>query len=1070
MSTRRNMFSRTFGAFCEIYLCIPSMTDIEAVQPLACNGVCPLDGEEHDNDSDGNLEKIPYGKNKTRSKLIKDSTPTPAPLSDCSNTRSTRRRNKENKDRSTMLPSLKQQVENSSVQFTEFQDRNNSVTSDSDVRPLTPSNQNGAITGAPLTPTANLKMLFSAVSPELRNRESEKRSSSSDDEQEEDSNNDSNSQSEALDVDNDDLLPSQGGPKYGCRKEKSLGLLCQKFLQKYPECPVNSDPVEICLDEVAKELHVERRRIYDIVNVLESVEIVSRVAKNKYAWHGKTNLYTTLAKLKALGDSEGFAEKIQKLKDYEFNRELEEQLGAGNSNALKSPPDFCMFGESKLFSHAALRKDKSLGIMSQKFLMLFLVSRPKTVNLDLSAKILIGDANVDKTESAKFKTKIRRLYDIANILTSLDLIRKVHVTEIRGRKPAFKYIGPDVDNVVDIHRCCSDGCHRPSSRHSMLDCVQNQNVANIMGSYQPVQAGDKAMRVVESGESNSVPNGPDIKPDKDKLKIGRHSSFEQICVVAEHERLKLYASQSLPTSPVGRTPIDKEVQATAAVLSVPTATVQTKDQSVETDKDMYNKSRVAIKQKGNNAKHYILMHSGGKFHIIDGPDQELKLPTKGFVRKKPRIQTITSSVSASSDSHFITTSAPTETIVVKKIQGNNKQPTMIPLSKEQINAVLKSLKVPVPVSTKLVDTATQASPISITQVSTSTSPTQLSPSLVTQIKQEPHVMEHVIPKEINETTPVITVNDPTFKKRLAPISDEIPPEKRVRLDFPSPSSSEDDNGQETKLKRIMETKEKTSPQQALHLTPEFSTTSKLNNLFVSAEKCSQDIDLVKQLMEGSGEQATFRIEETSDGIKIFGTPGNEVKTVVNFPSASQTIAVQLQNQPQTIIQLPIVNIPNTTVSFAPNVQLIPSSHQVKAQHLNQIMVPLTFSPPLTPNETKPNAAIFTYPSSQSNITFTNVPLLQSSKPALLSPATNTTIIRPIATKAVSPPNQTPQIVPPKLLASTSVPYPTSILGSSGSFVPISSSVSNVRVNVKNSINKEVRLLTARKLNLSDIST
>ena len=43
--------------------------------------------------------------------------------------------------------------------------------------------------------------------------------------------------------------------------------------------------------------------------------------------------------------------------------------------------------------------------------------------------------------------KIRRLYDIANILTSLDLIQKVQVTEIRGRKPAFKYIGPDIDSL-----------------------------------------------------------------------------------------------------------------------------------------------------------------------------------------------------------------------------------------------------------------------------------------------------------------------------------------------------------------------------------------------------------------------------------------------------------------------------------------------------------------------------------------------------------------------------------------------------------------------------------------------
>lgn len=40
--------------------------------------------------------------------------------------------------------------------------------------------------------------------------------------------------------------------------------------------------------------------------------------------------------------------------------------------------------------------------------------------------------------------KIRRLYDIANVLSSLELIKKVHITEERGRKPAFKWTGPDV--------------------------------------------------------------------------------------------------------------------------------------------------------------------------------------------------------------------------------------------------------------------------------------------------------------------------------------------------------------------------------------------------------------------------------------------------------------------------------------------------------------------------------------------------------------------------------------------------------------------------------------------------
>ena len=66
------------------------------------------------------------------------------------------------------------------------------------------------------------------------------------------------------------------------RKQKSLGLLCDKFVQRFPESVPEGEKCEIHLDDLAKQMGTERRRIYDIVNVLESVQMMTKVS-NKYA-------------------------------------------------------------------------------------------------------------------------------------------------------------------------------------------------------------------------------------------------------------------------------------------------------------------------------------------------------------------------------------------------------------------------------------------------------------------------------------------------------------------------------------------------------------------------------------------------------------------------------------------------------------------------------------------------------------------------------------------------------------------------------------------------------------------
>ncbi|NXT75498.1 E2F7 factor, partial [Zapornia atra] len=288
----------------------------------------------------------------------------------------------------------------------------------------------------PWTPTANLKMLVSAASPDMRDREKKKELFRPIE------NSEQSDTPDSLQYDMvDDSTVDEFEKQRPSRKQKSLGLLCQKFLARYPSYPLSTEKTTISLDEVASILGVERRRIYDIVNVLESLHLVSRVAKNQYCWHGRHNLSQTLKTLQEAGEVQyGELMTFFQHKEQDLEYKLVERKKETISDSQFRP--LLDFSEPDCTSASAnSRKDKSLRIMSQKFVMLFLVSKTKIVTLDIAAKILIEDTQ-DTVDHSKFKTKVRRLYDIANVLTSLGLIKKVHVTEERGRKPAFKWIGP----------------------------------------------------------------------------------------------------------------------------------------------------------------------------------------------------------------------------------------------------------------------------------------------------------------------------------------------------------------------------------------------------------------------------------------------------------------------------------------------------------------------------------------------------------------------------------------------------------------------------------------------------
>lgn len=74
-----------------------------------------------------------------------------------------------------------------------------------------------------------------------------------------------------------------------------------RFLEHFPlEVSFLETPRRMVIDEVAITLGTERRRVYDIINVLESLNMAARIQKNMYQWVGKMYLEETLGGLKSI--------------------------------------------------------------------------------------------------------------------------------------------------------------------------------------------------------------------------------------------------------------------------------------------------------------------------------------------------------------------------------------------------------------------------------------------------------------------------------------------------------------------------------------------------------------------------------------------------------------------------------------------------------------------------------------------------------------------------------------------------------------------------------------------------
>lgn len=166
------------------------------------------------------------------------------------------------------------------------------------------------------------------------------------------------------------------------RNENSLGVLTRKFVDLIKK----SHDLTLDLNDAVKQLDVQKRRIYDITNVLEGIGYIEKLSKNKIKWIGQNEESNYIQEIKDLSS------KISKLESEETKID---QLISRTEKMI----DNLMEDEENIkhayITHEDLKNLNSVALEGP----FFIIEAPKDTDVDYtSPRVTRADGTSIKTE------------------------------------------------------------------------------------------------------------------------------------------------------------------------------------------------------------------------------------------------------------------------------------------------------------------------------------------------------------------------------------------------------------------------------------------------------------------------------------------------------------------------------------------------------------------------------------------------------------------------------------------------------------------------------------------------